>query len=127
MALIFFVSLSAKACITCLVAWPNEHRPCKIGSLNPPIAANEGSIWRGFKSPLNLYNAAWLTFVFSSTTFSGGPSGFLAVAYKETDNEEHYNHLSTPILIIGLYQNVTEKSSFVRMRRKHSQEFTPLK
>ena len=55
------------------------HKPWRIGLLKPKIALNDGSICNGFKSPFNLYKAAWSIDVFSSIVLSGLRSNFFVV------------------------------------------------
>ena len=43
-------SPSAKVFMTCLTAMPKEQSPCKMGVEKPPMAANSGEMWRGFRS-----------------------------------------------------------------------------
>jgi len=69
-------------CRTCFPEMPIEHRPCRIGLLKPPMAANSGRMCRGLLSPLSRYSAACEELVCSSTTASGARLGtaFAAVA-----------------------------------------------
>ena len=55
---IFETSLSATVCVISRIAIPSVHKPWSIGVLNPPSCANDGSMCKGLRSPLNLYKAA---------------------------------------------------------------------
>ena len=70
-AITFPGSLDANSSVTQRTAIPSVQRPCKIGRSKPPNAENCGSMCKGFKSPFNLYKAAWLMDVWYSLTTSG--------------------------------------------------------
>src|SRR5215469_6287919 len=46
------------SCSSTLPVMPYVHRPCRIGRLKPPLAANDGSECSGLRSPDSRYSSA---------------------------------------------------------------------